>query len=96
MMKLRFATSEIRYWSEQYTYEGAPDLARIEQDVLPVVRETGHYTKSQFLELARWKTGRTRRHCEANEDEFVESVTRTSFQTSDERLRIAVPRYSVA
>jgi hypothetical protein len=84
---LRFDKSAIATLATQYP---AADDARIECEVAPRVWSSGCYSKADFLIVCKWKSPRTVRHCERNDENFIESVTRTALSTTDERLRIEV------
>ena len=85
---LRFPPKELRYWAAKYEINDVE--IRIERDITPRVRAAGHYSPSDFLTVARWKSPRAVRHCEKNTAEFVEAVTRTALSTPNEQLRIEV------
>jgi len=63
---------------------------RITQRISPCTRRTGFYTRADFLELCYWKTPRTRRRCEENDEEFIHEVTRIALSTQNEQLRIGI------
>lgn len=84
--RLRFPESEIGRWAERYEYPGEPELI-----AGPVTssRTRGYLTKADFLEIARWKTPRSRARCMKNGPEFVEEVTRLALAAStSDRLRV--------
>jgi hypothetical protein len=87
--KLRFPEREIRRYAARYP--AAVD-SRIEEVVAPAVRSRGFLTRGEFLELCRWKTPRSAPLCAANDEEYVNSVTRAALAADNERLRIEALR----
>jgi hypothetical protein len=75
------------YNSSQSTAEQEAE-ARIIEETAPIVRKSGYYTKSQFLELCYWKTPRSQRLCAANDEQFIRQVTTLALGEASERLRI--------
>lgn len=87
MFNLRFGRKEISYWAGRYP---AADDAHVESVIAPLVHERGYFTKPEFIAMCRWKTPRSKPLVESNLEGFIKEVTRTSFSTPDERLRIEV------
>ena len=58
----------------------------------PFIERIGYLTKDQFLQIAKWKTERPSKWYKTNESEFVEEVTKISFNAQTERLKIEVLR----
>lgn len=85
-LNLRFPLEEIPHWSARYD----DDVAPLEAEVIPFMREERYLTKPLFLKLARWKSPRIIPRCETNAEDFVEEVTRTALATQNEQLRIEV------
>ena len=85
--KLRVPRRHIGEWSLRYSnnLDDAVPLA-----VGHHAQARGYVSRSEFLEIARWKSPRTQPRCQVNCDEFVESVTSVALGTSDERLAIEV------
>ena len=84
--KLRFPEKQIKYWADRYQYPGEKELI-----AGPVTssRARGYLTKSEFLEIARWKTPRSQTRCSRNDPDFVKEVTRLALAPStSDRLRI--------
>ncbi|HKX45875.1 MAG TPA: hypothetical protein VJP77_04185 [Planctomycetota bacterium] len=84
----------------QFPFARVPELAarygpehdhKVEEGVAPAVREQGYFTREQFLMICRWKSPRTRKHVEANEDADVRELTRLALSTTSERGRIQIP-----
>lgn len=87
MFNLRFDIDKLHYWADRYEY---PLEEYIAGSVAPRVKRTGYLAREDFLAICDWKTARTRKHVESNPDEFIHEVTKVSFSTQNERLRIAV------
>jgi hypothetical protein len=83
---LRFDGRELRHWASRFSTAG--DAA--EEAIGERARAAGFLTKPDFLKLCEWKTPRSRPLCASNGAAFVRAVTRASFATADERLRIEV------
>ncbi len=84
--RLRFPLQQIGRWASRYSYPGEADLI-----AGPVRRgrERGFLTKPEFLQIAYWKTPRSKRRCATNDSAFVEEVTRIALAGSTSaRLRI--------
>lgn len=85
--KLRFPPQRIGDWAARYGDEM--------DDAVPTAvglaaRERGHLEMAEFLQVARWKTPRTRTLCASNPPEFVREVTSVALATRNERLAIEV------
>lgn len=84
---LRFSPRLIPDWSVEYDYPAA--------DTRPfaigaAAKSRGHLTRQEFLDLARWKTPRSRKQCERNDPAFIREVTTVALATPSERLAIEV------
>ena len=85
VFKLRFAPDTIEYRSQRYTF---PD-----ESVTAIgnhARADGHLTTKGLVDIGYWKSPRTTRRCQANDDDFVRAVTTTAFTTPNDQLRIEV------
>jgi hypothetical protein len=82
---LKLAQTDLSFWASRYS---TADDDLIEKKVGPCVREKGFMTKDEFLTIARWKSPRSRKHCEANSDDYVRSVTHAALSTPNEEFRI--------
>jgi hypothetical protein len=87
MFWLRFPADEIKHWASRYAIEEDEPL---EKTIAPRTRDTGYFTRPDFLELCYWKTPASRPLCEQNDTDYIEAVTRTALSTPHERLRIEV------
>ncbi len=102
MFSLQFDPKDIsllaaRYWTSLSDKEVKLEK-ELEEGIGPRVRERGHFTKSEFLKLCRWKSPRTQSRCAKNPAEDVEEVTRVALSSKCERVRIGMPTllYGVA
>ena len=87
MFSLRFGLKEIHHWASLYP---AADDHRVEMVIAPQVRARGYFTKSELVDVCRWKTPRSRTRIAGNPDGFIQAVTQTALSTTDEHLRIEV------
>ncbi len=83
--RLRFPLDEIARWAAAYTYP-LGDSEPI--SIGAIAKSQGFLTRAQFLALARWKSARPSKHHQRNDEQTVEEVTRFSFGTPVELLRI--------
>lgn len=93
-MELRFPIDQIQHLSTQYI-TGLSQRDRslteaIAQGVFPSYRRKGFLTKQEFLTVCAWKTPRSKRHCESNDESFVKEISRLAQRTRSEQLRIQV------
>lgn len=82
--RLRFPLSEVLYWASRYAYADDAEVEAIGDRA----RERGWFTRDEFLEVARWKTPRSRKRCEENDASVVKDITQRALSTPDERQRI--------
>jgi hypothetical protein len=59
-------------------------------EIAPRARQKGYLTKSDFVTLCEWNSTRPRALYRSNPEDFIREVTRASFSTRHERLRIEV------
>lgn len=86
MFQLRMSESEIESWSARYSFRS--EAALIAGPVASA-RAHGFLLKAEFLEIAEWKTPRTRSRCQRNDDAFVREVTSLALNpTTSVRLSI--------
>jgi len=84
--RLRFPLSEVMYWAARYAYAEDAEVEAIGDRA----RERGWYTRDEFLAVARWKSPRSKRLCEENDESVVKAVTQLALSAPDERQRIEV------
>ena len=82
--RLRFPPSKIRYWAERFSDPSDP----VVDSLVPRIRRAGYLTRDQLLTVCRWKSRRSARRAERNEEGLVREATRIALSTPDERLRI--------
>ena len=82
--KLRFPLAEIKDWAEKYPKPSDSVL----DSLVPNIRRSGYLSKGQLLTVCRWKSPRSVRRVERNDESFVEETTRIALSTPEERLRI--------
>ena len=82
--RLRFPLRDIPRWAAASGDPDDPELAAIAARA----RRSGYLRKRDLLQLARWKTPRSRPRVEANAASTVRALTRKAFASKDERARI--------
>jgi hypothetical protein len=83
----KFDLQTTPYWAARYSDSQSDDAVA---EVAQRARERGYLTRADFLQIARWKSPRSKPASESNTEEYVREVTRIAFSTSSERLRIGV------
>ena len=86
-LALRFPGHRIAYWASRFA-DGSSDDEAVA--IGSRMRAKGFLTRTDFLRLCAWKSPRSRRHVERNDEGFVRAATKTALTTADERLRIEV------
>jgi len=85
-MKISLTRDQILRFADLYDFGQ-------DQDIVGTMRAAaarGHMTREDLIVVAKWKWkgGRTRQLCGQNSEQDVEEITKVSFSTSSERLRI--------
>ena len=88
--RLRFPEADIARWALRFGDDGSDD--DILGGIRPLVLARGHLTRPEFLKLCAWKSVRTKPSCRRNSTHRIEILTRASFATSDEALKISLLR----
>lgn len=85
-MRISLTRDQILRFADQYDFGQDHDISGTMQAAVA----RGHMTRQDLIVVAKWKWkgGRTRRLCGENSEPDVEEITRVSFSTSSERLRI--------
>ncbi len=83
-LRLRFPIEEVVQWAARYP--GADDTSIIR--IGKKARKRGRFTRAEFLDVAAWKSDRTKSRCALNSKAAVRDATTLALHTSDERLRI--------
>ena len=86
---LQFPESEISDWAHRFEFGGD---AEIENGVAAPAKEQGFLTRDQFLRICRWKTQRSRKKCEKNDEGMVREATRIALAADHEPIKTAVLR----
>src|SRR4051794_29839211 len=85
---LRFPIGDVDHWADRYSYA---DDAGVEAIGI-AARSRGHYTRSEFLRVAKWKSPRSQPRCLENSTADVRRATSTALATDDERDRVRALR----
>ena len=56
------------------------------------VQERGYLTRAEFLRICFWKTPRSKPHCAKNSAHAVQTITRATFTSSDDALKMDLLR----
>lgn len=83
-LRLRFPIGDVPRWAAQYAYADDTEVIAIGQEA----RKRGCYTRDEFLAVAKWKSPRSRHHCERNSSDAIRGATALALRTVDERERI--------
>lgn len=59
-------------------------------EIVPRTRERGALSKADFLTIAEWNSPRPRALFRSNAEDFIREITRVSFATKHERVRVEV------
>ncbi|HKI78008.1 MAG TPA: hypothetical protein VKA26_05675 [Ignavibacteriaceae bacterium] len=85
--RLRFDPRKLSALAGRYEFEG--DLIA-ENEIIPRIKKKGYLNKKDFLTFCEWKTPRTKPLCKKNDEVFIKDVTRLSFSTNDEKVKIEI------
>jgi len=85
---LQFDTSNIAALASRYSY---PPEDRIVDKIAPAVRERGHFTRPELIEVCFWKTPRSGPLVKKNSEAEVQEATRLALGATTELLRISIP-----
>ena len=92
-MNLRFAESEIGYWTNRYTErQRAKDRTKEQQliDLKDDVQSRGYLTKDELHEIARWKSTRRAALTLENTDTFITEITKSTFTAKDDWAKLLI------
>ena len=93
-MKLRFPIQQINELAKRYVNEMTKRdhlLSHIiTQQVFPSYLEKGYLTKREFLHVCSWKTPRSKKWCEKNDESFIKEISKLALTINIERLRIEI------
>jgi hypothetical protein len=85
-MKINLTRDQILQFADRYDF-GLDDVV---SKTMQAAASRGNMTREDLITVAKWKWkgGRTRQLCGENSPQDVEDITRVSFATGSERLRI--------
>jgi len=83
---VRFPANEIEQWARRYSYPRTDH--HLNTVIRPAAQRQGYITRDQLLHICRWKSPRSAPKAEANDDPYVRELTKISFATTSERVRI--------
>ncbi|HET9251989.1 MAG TPA: hypothetical protein VFP58_07735 [Candidatus Eisenbacteria bacterium] len=87
---LRFPERDLERWASRF-----PDREgdhRIAGSLRAAVRERGHLTRREFVEICAWKTPRSKPHCAKNTSRGIRTLTAAALATSDDRVKMDLLR----
>lgn len=88
MFSLRFDPRAIEFWSARF---GSDESAtRFFQTIVPRVKKYGYLNKEDFVTLCEWNSSRPRKLYRSNAEDFIREITRVSFATKHERVRVEI------
>jgi hypothetical protein len=90
-LQLQFDVGEVASLAARYSY-GDPGENRVAEVIAPAARSRGYFNKTEFIEVCRWKTPRSRRLVALNPAADVEDATQLALSARSEALRIGVLR----
>jgi len=87
-MKISLTCTEIRHYAQRYNNDREDDLSRR----LKAAKSRGYMTRQDLIEVAKWKWpgGIVRQYCKENTNHEVKEISRVSFHSKSDRLRIGV------
>ena len=85
-MKINLTRDQILRYADRYDF----GMDHLISSTMQVAVARGHMTRDDLIVVAKWKWkgGRTRQLCAQNSEQDVEEITKVSFSTSSQRLRI--------
>lgn len=86
---LQFDQRQIPRLADRYL---DPREDRVVDEISPAVRERGYYTRSEFVEVCRWKTPRSKPLVARNSETDVVETTRQALSAESEEVRIGALR----
>jgi hypothetical protein len=84
--RLRYRSLDDLLAQESITEEDAPTASIVRR--LEHVRSAGELSRGEFLDICRWKSPRSIRHCERNSANAIKTISRKVFRTRSERRKI--------
>lgn len=88
MFTLRFDPQAIEFWAARF---GADTQAtQFINEIVPRTRAQGFLNKNDFVTICEWNSRRPRALYRSNAEDFIREVTRVSFATRHERVRVEI------
>jgi len=88
MFSLRFEPQAIEYWATRFP--NSAGTLRILNEIVPRTRKQDYLNKADFVEICEWNSTRPRALYRSNAEDFIREITRVSFTTKHERVRVEV------
>jgi thermostable 8-oxoguanine DNA glycosylase len=88
--KLLVPKNKLQKYYSMYEYDLEELENEVQNEIVPVVKNRGYCTKSEFLKICKWKTRRTQSRCNKNDESFIKEVTRIAFSAKNEKIRIEI------
>lgn len=88
MFSLRFDPRALEFWASRFP--DSTDTQHIMNVIAPRTRERGAMSKADFLTICEWNSTRPRQLYRSNAEDFIREITRVSFATPHERVRVEV------
>jgi hypothetical protein len=86
--RLRLPEREIVRWAKRWVENDGQFISVVR----PAVHARGFLTRSEFLEICKWKTRRSQSKCARNDERAVRTITCAAFATPDEVLKMDLLR----
>jgi hypothetical protein len=88
MYKLRFQKSQLAKYTQKYNVENKEKDAVL-FGLVTGIQSRGYMTKDELRAVANWKSPRSERHIEKNDEEFIGAISSFALSSEDERARIS-------
>jgi hypothetical protein len=88
MFSLRFDPRAIEFWASRFP--DGPTALKIMGEIGPRTHKQGFLNKPDFVTICEWNSTRPRALYRSNAEDFVREITRVSFATQHERVRVEV------
>ncbi len=88
MFSFRFDPRAIEFWASRFP--DGPTALRILNEIAPRTRTKGYLNKNDFVTICEWNSKRPRALYRSNAEDFIREITRASFATKHERVRVEV------
>jgi hypothetical protein len=88
MFSLKFDPRAIEFWASRFP--DSPETLGIMNELVPRTRKQGFLNKNDFVTICEWNSTRPRALYRSNAEDFIREITRVSFSTKHERVRVEV------